>query len=84
MSKESESKTRVSLTSWQWLWLFTYCLGYGALRLNKQASVLHYRTDDRELWSNIDRIPRIGPALQAMYLPLIRVECAIRDLEWSP
>jgi hypothetical protein len=71
-------------TLWFLLPLLTYILGYGALRLSGQALVFQYGDGNRELWSNIDRISYVGPALQAMYLPLISAECAVRHLEWSP
>jgi hypothetical protein len=64
--------------------LVAYAGGYAALRFTGQATVFHYGTGDRELWSNIDRIPMVGSALQISYLPLIHIECALRLLEWSP
>ena len=64
--------------------LAVYVCGYAALRVGGIAVVFHYETGDRELWSNIDRIPRVGPVLQAAYLPLIHAECSLRHLEWSP
>jgi hypothetical protein len=64
--------------------LVVYGGGYAALRLTGTAVVFHYGTGDRELWSNIDRMPVVGPALQTAYLPLIHAECSLRHLEWSP
>ena len=81
MAKEYHMKE----ASWLLIFiLFIYFMGYATLRLTGQAMVFHYGTGDRELWSNIDRIPVIGPSLQTMYLPLIHSECALRNLEWSP
>ena len=64
--------------------LAVYVCGYAALRVSGTAVVFHYGTGDRELWSNIDRIPVVGPGLQTAYLPLIHAECSLRHLEWSP
>lgn len=64
--------------------VFVYICGYLALRASGVATIFSYGTGDRELWSNIDRIPHVGPVLQSMYLPLIRMECSWRNLEWSP
>jgi hypothetical protein len=64
--------------------LIAYLSGCAVLRVTDKAVVLSYGTGDRELWSNIDRIPMIGPALQTVYLPPILLECKLRHLEWSP
>jgi hypothetical protein len=64
--------------------LTTYLGGYALLRGTGTAYVLQYGSGERELWSNIDRIPMVGPAVQTVYLPLIHAECALRDLAWSP
>ena len=61
-----------------------YVVGYMALRITGEATIFSYGTGERELWSNIDRMPTVGKTLQAMYLPLIYAECSTRDLEWSP
>lgn len=74
-----------TVVGWLLICLLTvYGGGYALLRFTGKAVVFHYASGSRELWSNIDRMPVVGSALQAAYLPLIRSECALRHLEWSP
>jgi hypothetical protein len=82
MPSQSEDSSMVPRLLW--LLPLIYFLGYVAIRLSGQAVVFNYGTGDRELWSNVDRVPHFGPALQRIYMPLLRGECTLRHLKWSP